>query len=173
MIALRPYAATDHAAVRDLFIAINRALAPPDMTEAFERYIDQSLTEEIDRIDAYYAQHDGCFIVAIREGHLAGMFGLEAAGSDAMELRRMYVAPAARRTGIARLMLNNAEHLAQARGARRLVLSTSELQQAALALYRATGFTETKSEVAVAATNKTVGAGIRRYHFEKILGTNG
>jgi GNAT superfamily N-acetyltransferase len=164
---LRPYAPGDHEPVRALFIAVNRALAPPEMKDAFERYIEKSLTQEIDRIEAYYDAHDGCFMVAIREGRLAGMFGLERVGQDSMELRRMYVSADRRRMGIGQFMLGNAERLARSRGARLLLLSTSELQPAALALYRASGFTQTKVDIAMAATNKTVGSGIRRFHFEK------
>jgi ribosomal protein S18 acetylase RimI-like enzyme len=168
-IVIRPYRNEDHTAVRALFIAVNRALAPPDQHEAFERYIAQSLTEEIDRIEDYYGEHAGCFMVATRDGLLAGTFGLEAAGEAIAELRRMYVDPDQRRMGIARAMLRHAEDLARTRGNTRLVLSTSELQKAALALYRASGFTETRQEVAQALSNKTVGGGIRRFHFEKWL----
>ena len=45
----------------------------------------------------------------------------------------------------------------------------NEDQAAALTLYRASGFTEMRQEVAQAVSNKTVGGGIRRYHFEKWL----
>ena len=169
MIELRPYAGPDHAAVRALFIAVNRALAPPEMRDTFEHYIERSLAEEIDRIDAYYAEHEGRFMISVRNGQFVGMFGLEMSGPEGMELRRMYVAPGARRSGIGRFMLRHAENLAQSSGARRLVLNTTELQPEALALYRTSGFTQTKVDIALAATNKTVGSGIRRYHFEKWL----
>jgi len=39
-LSIRSLAVSDHAAVRELFIAINRALAPEDMKEAFDRYIE-------------------------------------------------------------------------------------------------------------------------------------
>ena len=50
----------------------------------------------------------------------------------------------------------------------RLDLSTSELQDAALSLYRSVGYRLVREEVA-ATSNKTVGAGIRRFYFEKTL----
>jgi putative acetyltransferase len=53
-----------------------------------------------------------------------------------------------------------------------LTLSTSELQQAALAFYRRSGFRLLREEVGAAQSNKTVGGGIRRYHFEKELSDN-
>jgi hypothetical protein len=52
----------------------------------------------------------------------------------------------------------------------RLELSTSELQPAALELYRRAGYRQVREEIADQASNKTVGGGIRRYHFEKHLG---
>ena len=56
------------------------------------------------------------------------------------ELKRMYVAPAARGTGLGRRLVKALEAEARALGARRLVLETGTRQHAAIALYRATGF---------------------------------
>jgi hypothetical protein len=52
---------------------------------------------------------------------------------------------------------------------RKLELSTSELQPAALELYRRTGYRQVREVVAEQTSNKTLGGGIRRYHFEKDL----
>jgi putative acetyltransferase len=142
-------------------------LAPPGARDAFEAYIERSVAEEIGRVADYYREHDGGFWVAVRDGDLVGMFGLERASPGAMELRRMYVDPSSRRAGIARAMLRRAETECQRFGARRLVLSTSELQPAALELYRGAGYRQVREEVAEAESNKTVGGGIRRYYFEK------
>jgi putative acetyltransferase len=49
------------------------------------------------------------------------------------------------------------------------VLSTSELQPAALELYRRAGYRLVQEVVAEQASNKTLGGGIRRFHFEKDL----
>ena len=106
----------------------------------FEAYITRSLAEEIDRIEVYYGAKEGGFWVA-HSGHLiVGTFGLERAEGQAMELRRMYVDPAARRAGIARRMLQFAEEEYRRRDIPRLELNTSELQHAALALYRQAGY---------------------------------
>ncbi len=166
---IRAFVREDTKQVRALFIAANRLLAPPHLREAFEAYIAQSLVEEIDRIADYYAERDGGFWVAIGGNRLAGMFGLERIGDGAMELRRMYVDPAARSRGIARKMLQFAEHECRRRKMFRLDLSTSELQGAALSLYRSGGYRLVREEVATATSNKTVGGGIRRFHFEKTL----
>lgn len=169
VIDIRRYEESDAAEVRALFVRVNRLLAPAHLRETFEGYIARSLAEEIGCVADYYGARQGSFWVARTGGELAGMFGLEAAGEGAMELRRMYVDPDLRRRGIARAMLAFAEDEARRAGAREMVLSTSELQKEALALYRNAGYRETREEIAAAASNKTIGGGIRRFHFSKAL----
>jgi GNAT superfamily N-acetyltransferase len=169
-VTIRPFHEEDDGSqVRELFIIVNRMLSPPSMRDAFETYIARSLTEEMDRVAAYYGERGGGFWVALREAKVVGMFGLEPAAPDAIELRRMYVAPSARRGGIARLMLRFAEAECRRLSVRRLELSTSELQPAALELYRQAGYRLLREVVAEQASNKTLGGGIRRSYFEKIL----
>ena len=66
-------------------------------------------------------------------------------------------------------MLQFAEDSCRQRGCLRLILSTSELQGAALSLYRNAGYNLEREEIADAVSNRTVGGGIRRYHFSKRL----
>ena len=168
-IEIRAFAAEDADQVRELFIRVNRLLAPPELHDAFEAYIALSLKEEIDRIADYYAERDGGFWVAVDGRRVVGMFGLEPSSATAMELRRMYVDPDARRRGIARGMLRAAEEECRRRNRSSLELSTSELQGDALSLYRRAGYQLVREEVAQSASNKTLGGGIRRYYFTKPL----
>ena len=168
-IDIRPFAADDAPQVRDLFIRVNRLLAPPQMKAAFEGYIVTSLKQEIDRIEDYYSDRNGGFWVVVDGDKVIGMFGLEPSSEVSMELRRMYVDPDARRRGIARKMLQFAEEECRRRNRPTMDLSTSELQGDALSLYRNAGYQLVREEVAVAASNKTLGGGIRRYHFTKQL----
>jgi putative acetyltransferase len=168
-IDIRRYEALDAAEVRALFVRVNRLLAPPPLAAGFEDYIVRSLAEEIDRIPDYYGARQGSFWVARVDGKLFGMFGLEAAGDGAMELRRMYVDPDARHRGVARAMLAFAEEEARRGNAREMVLSTSEIQKQALALYRNAGYLQVREEIAADVSNKTIGGGIRRFHFSKAL----
>ena len=168
-INIRPFEADDAGQVRDLFVRVNRLLAPPQMKQAFEDYIATSLEEEIDQISSYYGAKQGGFWVAVEAGKVVGMFGLEPSSTEAMELRRMYVAPEARRRGIARKMLAFAEDECRRRKRLRMDLSTSELQGDALSLYRNSGYQLVREEIAIAASNKTLGGGIRRFHFTKRL----
>jgi GNAT superfamily N-acetyltransferase len=168
-VTIRPFAEHHAAEVRELFVTVNRLLSPPDLRAAFEAYIERALTEEIDRIPAYYGERDGGFWVAVADDKVLGTFGLERASDNAMELRRMYVDPSARRQGIARQMLQFAENECRRRGIKRLELSTAEIQHGAIALYKNAGYRLVRQETVEMTSNKTVGSGIRRYYFEKIL----
>ena len=155
--------------MRALFVTVNRMLAPPEMRDAFEAYIARSLKEEIARIPDYYREHDGAFWVACREADLVGTFGLERVDRHSFELRRMYVSPNARRQGIGSKMPRHAEDECRRLGVSRLELSTSELQPAAVALYRAAGYRSVREMTADESSHKTVGGGIRRFYFDKAL----
>jgi GNAT superfamily N-acetyltransferase len=56
------------------------------------------------------------------------------------EVKRMYVAPSARRQGLARLMLAHLEATARAAGADVMIMETGSAQPEAMALYRAAGY---------------------------------
>jgi len=168
-VTIRLFAEADVTGVRTLFIKVNRLLAPPDLKDAFEDYIVSSLLEEIDRVSDYYRERLGSFWVAVSGRDIVGMFGLEPSGPDAMELRRMYVDPGQRRRGIARTMLEFAENECRKADMRQLDLSTSEIQSDALSFYINSGYELVREEVADTASNKTIGGGIRRFHFVKML----
>jgi len=168
-VEIRPFAAGDAAGVEALFIRVNRLLAPDGLEERFEAYITASIADEIGRIEDYYADRGGRFWVATDGGRILGMFGLERHGDDGMELRRMYVAPEARRRGLARRMLALAEDYCREAGIGAMHLSTAEIQKAAIGLYQACGYELIGEEVAREANNKTVGGDMRRFHFVKAL----
>ena len=167
---IRAYRNEDQAAVVDLFVRVNRNLAPPDMQEVFADYVTRSIEAEIGRIDRYYdAARGRGFWVTTDGARLMGNFGLEPAGDDAIEVRRMYVDFPHRGKGLARAMLSHAEDWARMRGFGKIVLSTSSLQLPALALYQSAGFTLLRQEVATASSHKTIGNGILRFYLEKPL----
>jgi GNAT superfamily N-acetyltransferase len=82
----------------------------------------------------------GAFLVAYRARTPVGCGALRLLDAETAELKRMYVAPVVRGTGLGRLLVTALEAEGRALGARRLVLETGVRQLAALALYRATGF---------------------------------
>jgi GNAT superfamily N-acetyltransferase len=82
----------------------------------------------------------GAFVVAVLDGTPLGCGAVRRVDRDTAELKRMYVAQDTRGQGIGRALLSALEDEARALGARRLVLETGIRQEAALALYRRTGF---------------------------------
>lgn len=169
MIHIRPYEDQNKAQVTALFTAVNLQIAPTGQRVEFERYIERSLIEEMSQISEYYDLRGGGFWVAFSGRSLVGMFGVEKLKNTVFELRRMYVDADFRRQGIARMLLEDAEEKSRALGATYLVLSTSELQKPAISLYQHAGYDLVKEEKADKPSNKTIGGGIRRFHFRKRL----
>jgi hypothetical protein len=54
-------------------------------------------------------------------------------------------------------------------GFSKMILSTAEVQKAAIAFYAKSGFQLVRTEVAATMSTKTVGGGLTRFHFEKLL----
>ena len=83
----------------------------------------------------------GLFLVAEVGGVPAGSGGWRVQADGVVEVKRMYVAPAFRRRGLAALVLAELERTAAAAGHRRVVLNSGERQPEALALYARAGYT--------------------------------
>jgi GNAT superfamily N-acetyltransferase len=127
-------------------------IARADLTGDTSRALIGALNDELDALypepGANHFQLDpeeviggrGAFLVVYRDGAPVGCGALRRLDAETAELKRMYVAPAARGTGLGRRLLDALEAEARALGVRRLVLETGTRQTAALALYRATGF---------------------------------
>jgi GNAT superfamily N-acetyltransferase len=81
------------------------------------------------------------FLVADDDGVPVGCGGLRAIDGSHGEIKRMYVAPAARGTGVATAILRRLEDEARAFGWERLVLETGERQPDAMRFYEREGFT--------------------------------
>lgn len=97
---------------------------------------------------AEFVPPNGAFVVGYLNGVAVACGGWRARGDvpergvrdgDA-ELKRMYVAPSARRRGVARAVLAEVERTALAAGRRRIILETGYKQPEALAFYRSAGY---------------------------------
>jgi len=148
-------------------------LAPPTLAADFQSYIERAIQEELGKVEEYYFGREGQGFWVTQEGEMPdrvlGMVGVERHADDAGELRRMAVEKAHRRKGIGRELLATAEAFCRDCGFRRVVLSTSELQVAAMRLYESSGYRRVREEAAAPASHKSVGAGLTRYHYEKPL----
>jgi putative acetyltransferase len=127
-------------------------IARAALTTDFSRALIESLNAELSALYAEpganhfhldpeeVAEGRGAFLVVYREGTPVGCGALRLLDAETAELKRMYVAPSLRGTGLGRRLVAALEAEARALGVRRLVLETGVRQAAALALYRATGF---------------------------------
>lgn len=109
------------------------------------------LAEEIDRLPGPYAEPQGTLLIARVGGVAAGALGLQPVPADARvegigaecfgELKRLFVRPEYRRSGIGRALMVCAEEEARRRGYRSLVLTTSaEMMPLAQPLYEQLGY---------------------------------
>jgi len=91
----------------------------------------------------------GHFVVGYLDGVPAAMGGWRRLGDrpglpspNTAEIKRMYVAPAARRLGLSRVVLAELEASARAAGLDWLVLETGQPQISAVRLYRSSGYVQ-------------------------------
>jgi GNAT superfamily N-acetyltransferase len=167
---IRPYEKDDYQAVVNFWARINRELAPPHMRQQFEEYIATALASELRQLqDVFSMTKRNAFWVVVDGAAIVGTFGIESRGEKTTELRRMYLDRPYRCRGIAQRMLQCAEMRARELGFTTMILSTAEVQKAALKFYQKTGYQLTKTEVAETMSTKTVGGGLTRYHFQKLL----
>ena len=97
---------------------------------------------------AMFEPPGGSFFVAYRDGEAMATGAwrrrddVEVFGTrQTAEIKRMYVAPAGRRTGLARRVLAHLEDTAADLGAEAMILETGTAQPEAMALYESAGYT--------------------------------
>ena len=114
------------------------ALADALMAELEVRY---GGPDEADGLHAdQLAPPNGTFLVAWIDDEAVGCGGLRQLESGVGEIKRMYVAPSARRAGVARTVLTELEQTARSLGYKHLKLETGTEQPEAIELYLSTGY---------------------------------
>lgn len=166
--SVRSYVPADRDRVLQLFVEgmqENIETSPPDVRRVIEdserKFIEWSLQDDLADIDAVYMSctasprsHFWVLVECIEgpEGEqdqrevIQGMVGLYRVNDDYAKVRRMSIAPAVRRQGLARRLLDHIIDYASKEGFRRVVLSTGQYMSAANALYTTYGFIKTKEE---------------------------
>ena len=94
-------------------------------------------------LDASVSPPLGTFLVAHLHGEAVGCGGLRPSPTGdrgVAEIKRMYVAPAARGRGVSRALLVALEEAAADLGYRRVILETGTRQHEAMALYESAGY---------------------------------
>jgi len=88
----------------------------------------------------------GAVLIADYGGKPAGCVGLAACSPEhTAEIKRLYVRPACRGTGIARTLMSHAHHHAAQHGLTRLILDVLPARTAVIRFYRGLGYSETES----------------------------
>jgi putative acetyltransferase len=121
--------------VRELFLEYARSL---DFSLCFQGFDD-----ELRELPGMYAPPSGRLLLAIEDGEPAGCVGVHRLDETTSEMKRLYVRPSWRRTGLGRVLAQRACDEARAIGYRKLRLDTvAATMPAAIALYRTMGFRE-------------------------------
>jgi putative acetyltransferase len=125
----------DTAIARDLF----RAYA-----ESLPFSLDfQNFAAELNGLPAPYNPPAGCLLIARQEGGAIGVIGMKPLAPGIAEIKRLYVLPEARGTGLGRTLAERAIAEARAKDYERVRLDTHRPSMAAaIALYRKLGFVE-------------------------------
>jgi len=84
----------------------------------------------------------GSFFIALSDGLPLGCVGLKGTDKGYSEVKRLWIAPAARGLGLSRRLMAELERIATATGVGVLRLDTNSALPEALALYRNSGWTE-------------------------------
>jgi len=120
--------------IRALFREYEASLETDLCFQGFER--------ELAELPGDYAPPRGTLLLASVDGETAGCIALRAFDGDRCEMKRLYVRPAFRGTGLggalARRIIDDAARM----GYRAIRLDTLPSMQTAIAMYRALGFAE-------------------------------
>jgi DNA-binding MarR family transcriptional regulator/GNAT superfamily N-acetyltransferase len=130
-----------------------------ELAERFDDGFDPGLSISAD--DAELTPPAGLLLLATLHGEPAGIGALKLHDGEPAEIKRMWVARAARGLGLGRRLLSDLEGCAAERGARVVRLETNGSLQEAISLYRSAGYRE------VPAFNDEAYA---HHWFEKDLG---
>ena len=111
-----------------------------ELAGRFESGFDVSLSRNPEADDMIRPR--GAFLVAMSDGLAIGCVGLKGTGSEIAEIKRLWVAPSARRLGVGRRLMDAAENAARHLSIKTLQLDTNRALPEAIELYRSTGWSE-------------------------------
>lgn len=111
-----------------------------ELARRFPNGFDVSLSRDPDAADMVRPR--GVFLVAMSDGLPIGCVGLKGSGGAMAEVKRLWVAPAARGLGLARRLMTAVESTARELGITVLRLDTNRVLTEALQLYARTGWAE-------------------------------
>jgi ribosomal protein S18 acetylase RimI-like enzyme len=103
----------------------------------------QGFASELAALPAPYVSPHGALFIAYVNGEVAGCAALRPLGHEAGEMKRLYVRPRHRKTGVGKRLIDAIIETARHSGFHTLHLDTLPSMTSAQALYRKLGFVET------------------------------
>jgi putative acetyltransferase len=103
----------------------------------------QNFQSELAGLPGKYAPPDGRLLLAFSQDELAGCIALRQHDATTCEMKRLFIRPAFRGSGLGKELVNRIIQEARSIGYQRMCLDTlSDRMQSALKLYRSLGFNE-------------------------------
>jgi ribosomal protein S18 acetylase RimI-like enzyme len=134
-------------------VKLRKAASAGDMESARRLFVDyatslgfslcfQNFDEELATLPGKYAPPSGEIILAEADGEAVGIVALRKLDSGVCEMKRLYVSPVQRGTGLGARLARAIIDAARAKGYGAMRLDTLESMAAAIALYQHLGFVE-------------------------------
>jgi GNAT superfamily N-acetyltransferase len=119
---------------------VTRMLVAAAMADLGARYGSNGDETPVESVE--FDPPNGLFLIAWRDGVAVGCAGWRshANADEVAELKRLYVDPSARNSGVASALLGAVEDTARAAGRIRMILECGNQQPEAIALYEKSGY---------------------------------
>ena len=122
--------------MRELFVEYQQALGVDLEFQGF--------SAELERLPGPYQPPSGALLLALLDGVVCGCVGIRRLGESSAEMKRLYVKPKCRGSGVGKHLVEAAIAEARRLGYSEIKLDTLPAMDAAMGLYRSFGFSETQ-----------------------------